>query len=138
MELMKISASKILSNSWKQEMIITNSGIETEVLRTGLRVKKNIPFDKIAQVSVKNGVLASTIVITNYSGNDNVTLTGVNKKDATKAKELIENKIKETHSLSSKSAVSPADEIAKFKDLLDSGSITKEEYDAKKKQLLGN
>lgn len=33
--------------------------------------------------------------------------------------------------------VSSADELKKFKDLLDSGIITKEEFDAKKKQLLG-
>ena len=34
-------------------------------------------------------------------------------------------------------AVSPADEIRKFKGLLDDGIITQEEFDAKKKQLLG-
>ena len=32
---------------------------------------------------------------------------------------------------------SSADEIKKFKELLDSGIITQEEFDAKKKQLLG-
>ncbi len=32
---------------------------------------------------------------------------------------------------------SQADEIKKFKELLDSGAITQEEYDAKKKQILG-
>jgi hypothetical protein len=32
---------------------------------------------------------------------------------------------------------SSADEIKKFKELLDGGAITQEEYDAKKKQLLG-
>lgn len=32
--------------------------------------------------------------------------------------------------------IDPADEIAKFKKLLDAGAITQEEYDAKKKQLL--
>ena len=30
-----------------------------------------------------------------------------------------------------------ADELKKYKDLLDSGVITQEEFDAKKKQLLG-
>ena len=35
------------------------------------------------------------------------------------------------------SPVSSADEIRKFKELLDSGIITQEEFDAKKKQLLG-
>lgn len=32
---------------------------------------------------------------------------------------------------------SMADEIAKYKQLLDSGAITQEEYEAKKKQILG-
>lgn len=32
---------------------------------------------------------------------------------------------------------SPADEILKYKNLLDTGAITQDEYDAKKKQLLG-
>ena len=35
------------------------------------------------------------------------------------------------------SATSAADELKKYKDLLDSGVITQEEFDAKKKQLLG-
>jgi hypothetical protein len=33
--------------------------------------------------------------------------------------------------------VPPADELKKFKGLLDMGIITQEEFDAKKKQLLG-
>lgn len=33
--------------------------------------------------------------------------------------------------------LSPADELKKFKELLDSGVITQEEFDAKKKQILG-
>ncbi|MBE6635051.1 MAG: SHOCT domain-containing protein [Ruminococcaceae bacterium] len=34
-------------------------------------------------------------------------------------------------------ASSPAEELKKFKELLDMGIITQEEFDAKKKQLLG-
>ena len=34
-------------------------------------------------------------------------------------------------------ATSTPDELKKYKDLLDSGIITQEEFDAKKKQLLG-
>ena len=33
--------------------------------------------------------------------------------------------------------VSAADELKKFKELLDAGVLTQEEFDAKKKQLLG-
>lgn len=38
---------------------------------------------------------------------------------------------------SSETSLSSADEIKKFKDLLDTGAITQEEFDQKKKQLLG-
>lgn len=38
---------------------------------------------------------------------------------------------------SSSGAISAADELKKFKDLLDTGVISQEEFDAKKKQLLG-
>jgi hypothetical protein len=37
----------------------------------------------------------------------------------------------------SSSTLSPADEILKFKDLLDAGVLTQEEFDLKKKELLG-
>lgn len=36
-----------------------------------------------------------------------------------------------------KSSISPVEEIKKYKELLDNGIITKEEFEAKKKQLLG-
>lgn len=34
-------------------------------------------------------------------------------------------------------AISPAEELKKFKELLDMGVISQEEFDAKKKQILG-
>lgn len=45
--------------------------------------------------------------------------------------------INERLSDNSSAAISSADEILKFKKLLDDGVITQEEFDAKKKQLLG-
>lgn len=44
---------------------------------------------------------------------------------------------KPTEIISSKEKGSEADELKKFKDLLDMGAITQEEFDAKKKELLG-
>lgn len=38
---------------------------------------------------------------------------------------------------SHKQGADPADQIMKYKKLLDAGAITQKEYDAKKKQLLG-
>ena len=44
--------------------------------------------------------------------------------------------LKETP-IENNATVSTADEILKYKNLLDAGAITQEEYEAKKKQLLG-
>lgn len=46
-------------------------------------------------------------------------------------------KVAENKPVQTAVALSAADEIKKFKELLDSGIITQEEFDAKKKQLLG-
>lgn len=48
--------------------------------------------------------------------------------EAKEVKQTVINNIQETTN---------ADEIKKYKDLLDSGAITQEEFDEKKKQLLG-
>lgn len=45
--------------------------------------------------------------------------------------------IAETSDVSSISPVSPTDEIRKYKELLDDGIITQDDFDKKKKQLLG-
>ena len=54
---------------------------------------------------------------------------------------LIQSKLNEIVTVSPagrrQAAGSTADELKKFKDLLDSGAITQEEFDAKKKELLG-
>ena len=47
------------------------------------------------------------------------------------------NESESTQTVASTKSVSAADEILKFKQLLDAGIITQEEFDAKKKQLLG-
>lgn len=64
------------------------------------------------------------------------------KTEAEIAQEIIDYVQKRiTESKNSKNtvvaAVSPADELLKFKQLLDAGIITQQEFDEKKKQLLG-
>ena len=60
-----------------------------------------------------------------------------NSKDIRALTEEEWEKEKTANSAPQASPVSSADEILKFKSLLDSGIITQEEFDAKKKQLLG-
>ena len=59
--------------------------------------------------------------------------------NSTKVKRISEEEFKEIQEKQSKPTTSPSvvDELKGFKDLLDSGVITQEEFDAKKKQLLG-
>lgn len=47
------------------------------------------------------------------------------------------NRINKAATTSPAPSASPADELKKYKELLDSGILTQEEFDAKKKQLLG-
>jgi len=55
-----------------------------------------------------------------------------------KVKEYVESRILEISKSKDKpQELSSADEIMKFKNLLDQGVITQEEFEAKKKQLLG-
>ncbi len=74
-------------------------------------------------------------------------LTGISVQgQARKCEEMMDilriNKIwqrlnKETGSAKQENTLSEADELKKFKELLDSGIISQEEFDAKKKQILG-
>lgn len=58
------------------------------------------------------------------------------KQDAIAFGDLINSLINQKSSDTS-ALISAADELKKFKDLFDIGVITQEEFDAKKKQLLG-
>lgn len=52
-------------------------------------------------------------------------------------KEIVEQKIAQNNESQNVQPISEADELAKFKNLLDDGVLTQEEFDAKKKQILG-
>ena len=75
----------------------------------------------------------------NNNENSFVIVKGVTDTDeCQKAYEFIKEKIAECKKQknTSVSQHSPADELKKFKELLDCGAITQEEFDKKKKQLL--
>lgn len=94
----------------------------------------DLPVAKITQLIYMNDGLQIYSEAKSYS---------VSTNDVFKIREIIEflngqNAFKERKKQSTqKSKVSEADEIMKFKKLLDDGVITQEEFDAKKKQILG-
>ena len=51
--------------------------------------------------------------------------------------DLVNDALKPSNSTTVVKQLSPADELKKFKELLDAGILTQEEFDAKKKELLG-
>lgn len=122
--------------------------IQSKILR---EKEKTIPFANIISVQIKKPAFMSGgyIYFQTVGGLDNgrktITdiardenswiLTNKNEYDtALRMKERVENYSAQLHSNESHSS---ADEILKYKELLDSGVITQEEFDAKKKQLLG-
>ena len=100
----------------------------------------DIPLDKISAVGT--GAFKG-ISVTSSSGAIKFTMISNNNEiHAEISKLLLERQEKKdatatTAPTASSPAVSNADELKKYKDLLDSGIITQEEFDAKKKQLLG-
>ena len=78
--LMRLSGSKLLSNSWKQELIVTDEGVEGEVLKDFKRIKMRVPFDRIAQVNIVRGMLKADIEVVNKGGADNLVIKALSLK----------------------------------------------------------
>ena len=75
------------------------------------------------------------VVISN--GSNSYKITQLTSGDAKKLVQSVQEQADKKTFSNSQTVYSSADEIAKFKKLLDDGVITQEEFDAKKKQLLG-
>ncbi len=133
---------------------ITENGIEIErkgmmsAMSHGLKGTKLIPFKNITNIQLKESGLTSGYLQFGVLGSleskggvvratsDENTIMFV-KKDQDKIialKNYIESKMNQEESTNQLSA---ADEIAKFKKLLDDGVLTQEEFDKKKSELLG-
>lgn len=109
-------------------------------------VSDNLTKAKQAQLSAVssglNALAGSSIVASTESANANQLLSQI--RDFSKCPYCNSTNIREmtdaewqARQSTSQNTVSSADELRKFKELLDSGVITQEEFDAKKKQLLG-
>ena len=117
----------------------------------GLRREKTIPINHIVSVQVKKaGLLSGYILFQTIGSIDNSILKNAQEvyKDenavtfyskgkysiALKMKELIENS--QVSSTGNKSTISTADEILKFKKLLENGVITEKEFETQKNKLM--
>ncbi len=123
------------------------------LLNQGLKGTKTIPIAEIKSIQLKSaGFTAGYIQFGIGGGVENrgglqaanrdentVTFSGnLQNKQAKDIKNYIENIIVKERNLQKTEiqSISYADEIKKFKNLLDEGIITQEEFEVKKKQLL--
>lgn len=101
-----------------------------------------VELDSIESVEAEAGMLAYTMWITTagnkikctYAG---ITVNGIGQKIINDFDLAVRKAKKAREQVSATPQISVADELKKFKELLDLDIITQEEFDAKKKQLLG-
>jgi hypothetical protein len=93
-----------------------------------------IPLSKITSVSSKGGVFGTLLIA---EGTVVYEIKSVLPAIATKAVNAIHQAQSIQLSENKQPQISQADELSKFKNLLDDGAITQEEYDKKKAQILG-
>ena len=141
---------------YEDYIVISHRGV-LNALAMGIKGDKTLYFSDITSVQFKKpGLSAGYIQFSIPGGNeskggvfsamsDENTVAISQNAQIYQIEEIVEyinKKIREVKSNSGASTtvvnqISSADELKKFKELLDSGVITQEEFDAKKKQLLG-
>lgn len=131
--LLRVQGSMLLSNTWKQELVITEHDVRGEVLQAFKRIKMSLPYDRIAQVNIVRGILSAELEVVNKGGTDNLIVRGLSKRDAERAKDLIEERMRAGPPGATGSV---ADELAKLADLKDRAIITQAEFDEQKRRLL--
>ncbi|QCR33100.1 DUF4429 domain-containing protein [Lysinibacillus sp. SGAir0095] len=121
-------------------------GIMNFMTLGGSKGEKSIPISSISAIQFKKPSITTGYIQFAYAGSietkagtlsaaaDENSIT-FHKKDLAKAEELVA--LIESKRQNPIAQVSAADELKKFKELLDEGILTKEEFEAKKKQLLG-
>ncbi len=117
----------------KYEMFVTDKRVYGKV-RFGRRV--DLPLDSITAIGLG---MFNSIAVTTASGA--IKFVFMKNRDSVYniISALILDRQKQSSPIENQhiSASTSADELQKFKNLLDNGTITQEEFDAKKKQLLG-
>ena len=115
------------------EVILTNYTITGTYKR---QLSLNIPIDSVS--SVAKGRMGS-LLITCAGNSYNITFVDNRDLFCSKLSELLNQRTQQAlkGGYPAANQQSNYDEIAKLKQLLDSGILTQEEFDAKKKQILG-
>lgn len=138
---------------YEKKIVIKRKGI-LPALYQGLKGEKTIPMSEIKSIQVKKAGLTSGFIQFGISGaienqhgakaakydENSISFSNLNlNKEVEQIKAYIERLIVEAKNRQQivQSTFSSADELLKYKSLLDDGVITQDEFEAKKRQLLG-
>ena len=106
-----------------------------------MQVIKAVNHEKINDITFEKGIVFGVITIDTPQEKFNIALDTASASSINNTIHEVLDNLKSTSTLESMpqptASTSTADEILKFKELLDSGILTQEEFEAKKKQLLG-
>lgn len=133
---------------YEDKVIISRKGVLSKLTQGFFKGDKTIYLTQISGMQVKPGSMLTNgyIQFTLSGGNENTngllkatqdenTVMFAQKHNELVAK--IKDKIEQLKRQGNGSSISSADEIRKYKQLLDEGIISNEEFEAKKAQLLG-
>lgn len=133
--LLIVSVILFIIYKWqsKMEIVVTDKRVYGKAA-FGKRV--DLPLDSISAISTS---FMKGIAIGTSSGKVNFKMIKNNEDIHKEVSNLLlkrQHNNKASNDKGTNSNISSADELKKFKDLLDSGAITQEEYDKKKNELL--
>jgi len=136
---------------FEDKLTLTPKGV-MGLLSKGLQGTKTMPFSSITAIQLKEaGIAPGYIQFSMLGGNEckggmfgaiydenSFMFNGKSHNElARNIKDYIESKINNAQPNPASNAESSADELSKYFDLKEKGVITEEEFQAKKKQLLG-
>lgn len=100
---------------------------------------REIPYEHIKSIDYEQGVLQDRLTFLAHSSMEAIQLYRRDRKKTKEIPRIIKGFIKKLKSKTSQasSSLSSADELKKYHDLMKKKIITKEEFDLKKKELLG-
>ncbi len=139
-ELMRIKSSpwaptrSKVGSGWGV-LIVSDRAVYGEVARSLFKtIKMSLPFDRIAQVNIVQGIFFADIEVVNKGGTDNLIIRYLTNSNALSAKSLIEERINVASP--TLSSVSIADEITKLASLRERNLLTESEFQIEKNKLL--
>lgn len=143
-QLLEIKANKLLNRTIFPHKLKIYDDVMVFWKRGIIRIHEvTISYNQISQVYLSRGLIFGSLEIINSGGVENIIIKHVPKKQAIKAKNIIDQKIYHVHAKEENKEEKDVAGVHEFeksvnrlKELLNRGKISKREYERKRKQML--